>query len=401
MSEMTECRESVPRLHAPERYYRRVTTDLASRATEFARVLRAAGLNTTPGSTVDVARSLALIDITDAAAFRAALRANLTLSVDEFELFDQAFDAFWLGRGPATQARVSTPNMTTIENRPQGAPVYALMPVGLEGLSPEGDARLEGGDRTAGDADILTRKDFARFSAGDLPRLRRLIQQLAPSLATMPSRRAERASSGRIDIRRTVRGAQRHGGEVLRLAWQRPKLRKLRVAALCDVSGSMDVYSSHLLQFFHALQLESGGVRTFVFSTRLREVTPILRRKRYADVLGGLAGAVETWSGGTTIAHCLGEFNERHGKSLVSARTVVIIASDGWERGDVARLSREMERLQRRAYRVIWLNPLKARDGYEPLAAGMAAALPHVDHFLPAASLSDLERLKRVLAGIG
>ncbi len=377
-----------------------VNQSLSMRLVEFCRVLRAEGLAVTPGRTVDAGRSAALIDVTDAAVFRAALRANLTVSVDEFEAFDRAFDGFWLGKREERGKAVATPNMTTIENRPQVPDVYSLVAVSLEGVSPEGDSRLPASKRTAGDTEVLTKKDFRDYTAADLPRARRLVQQLTPALATVRSRRVEPAAAGRIDIRKTVRQARRSGGEVVTLAYQRAKLRKLRVVVLCDVSGSMDLYSRHLLQFFHALQLSSGGVRTFVFSTRLRDVSGLLRRKRFSDVLDGLSANVETWSGGTTIGTCVAQFNRRFGKTLVGPRTVVIIASDGWERGDPAALRTEMAKLQRRAYSVVWLNPLKAREGYEPLAAGMAAALPHVDHFLAAASLRDLERLKRTLAGI-
>ena len=364
----------------------------------FCRELRAAGISATPARAVDAARSLELIESTDQDAFHTALRANLTVSVDEFEAFDVVYERFWLGKTPVQRKSARTPNMTTIENQPQGPPVYALVRAALEGMSPEGDARLPGGDHTAGDTDILTRKDFRDYTATDVPRARRLIQRLAPALATARSRRFESATSGAVDIRRTVRGARRNGGEVVRLAFRQPRLRKLRVVALCDVSGSMDVYSNHLLQFCYALQQQSGGVRTFVFSTRVRDVSQALRRKRFQDVLAGLSAEVDAWSGGTTIGACLREFNTRWAKELVGPRTVVIIASDGWERGDPAELRAQMKRLRQRARRIIWLNPLKARDGYEPLAAGMSAALPFVDDFLPAESLRSLERLTHVLA---
>ncbi|MFN0094480.1 MAG: vWA domain-containing protein [Dehalococcoidia bacterium] len=372
---------------------------LSGSLTEFCRLLRHEGLVVTPGRTLDAARSLAVIDPTDELAFRAALRANLTISVDEFPQFDKAFDRFWLGIVPPSE-RSATPKVTTIDNRPQVEPLYVQTRVPLEGMAPEGDARLPGGDHTAGDADLLIRKDFAAYDAADLPRLQRLIQQVAPSLATVRSRRWEAAPSGEIDIRKTIQRARRTGGDPLALARRRPKLRKLRVVALCDVSGSMDTYSRHLLQFFYALQLQGAGVRTFVFSTRLRDLTSVLRRKRFEDVLWGLSSLPGAWSGGTSIGACLEEFNRRFGKQLLSPRTVVVIASDGWERGDASVLRREMQRLRRRCYRVIWLNPLKAREGYQPLAAGMAAALPSVDHFLPAASLSDLLQLKRTLLGL-
>jgi uncharacterized protein with von Willebrand factor type A (vWA) domain len=175
------------------------------------------------------------------------------------------------------------------------------------------------------------------------------------------------------------------------------RLRKLRVVALCDISGSMDVYANYLLQFLFALQRETAGVRTFVFSTHLHDVSHLLRRTRFEQALGGLGRAVQAWGGGTAIAQSFAEFREWYGRDLLTPRTVVIIASDGWERGDPVRLGRELGEIRRRARRVIWLNPLKGRDGYEPLAAGMAAALPHVDHFLAANTIASLGQLKRVL----
>lgn len=369
---------------------------LSASLTDFCRRLREDGLSVTPARAIDAARSLAWIDVTDVEVFRAALRANLTVSVDDFPLFERSFDAFWLGIGPAP-LRTTTPKVTTIDNRREAPPVYAQTRVPIEGFGPDGDARLPGGDHTAGDADLLIRKDFSEYDVADLRRFQRLVLQLAPSLATVRSRRWEASPSGDVDIRRTVIRARRTGGEPFALARRRPKLRKLRIVVLCDVSGSMDTYSRHLLQFFYALQQRGSGVRTFAFSTRLRDLTPLLRSKRFEDVLAGLSATAGAWSGGTSIGDCLGQFNRGAAKQLLSPRTVVVVASDGWERGAASDLAREMERLRRRCYRVVWLNPLKARAGYQPLAAGMAAALPFVDHFLPAASLGDLEQLKRVL----
>jgi uncharacterized protein with von Willebrand factor type A (vWA) domain len=378
-------------------------TDLPGRVVEFCRLLRERQLVVTPARALDAARSLALIDITEAAAFRAALRANLTVSVDEYPAFDHAFAEYWgdLLRDAPLAERI--PNLRPTVEGPERPPevVFLEAEVQLEGVGGEGQSRLPGGDHSASELDILTRKDFRDYDAGDVLRARRLIRQLSPALSTVPSRRMQAATSGgRVDIRRTVRDARRHGGEVVRLARQRRRLQKLRIVALCDVSGSMDAYSRQLLQFLYALQAESGGVSTFVFSTRLHDVTHILRRKQYEEALGGLEGAVESWSGGTTIGQCIGEFNMRYGARLLTPRTVVLIVCDGWERGDPERLAREMAVLKRRAYRVIWLNPLHGREGYEPLARGMAAALPYVDHFLAGNTIESLERLKRTLAGL-
>jgi hypothetical protein len=376
---------------------------LGLRLVEFCRLLRERGLTVTPGRALDAARSLELVDIADGPAFHTALRANLTISVDEHPAFAAAFDAYWRDLIADTSEGGEGGSKPGPAEAPRPAPKVVYMPARLdvEGLDSKGESLLPGGDRSASDVNLLTRKDFGQFTAEDVVRARRLIQQLTPALATAPSRRFRPAtSSGSIDIRRTVRAAHRTGGDVVRLSRRRPKLRRLKVVALCDVSGSMDVYSSYLLQFLYALQAEAGGVRTFVFSTRLHDVTHLMRRKQFDAALAGLSAAVDTWSGGTTIGQCIGEFNVRYGNSVVGPRTVVIVISDGWERGDPTRLAHEMAVLHRRAYRVIWLNPLKGHDGYEPLAAGMAAALPSVDHFLAANTLESLERLKRTLSSL-
>jgi uncharacterized protein len=381
-----------------------VATLLASRLVEFCRLLRDRDLAVTPGRALDAARSLQLVDVADGPAFHAALRANLTISVDEYAAFEAAFDEYWRDLIADTPDGPEGDNYFHVQEGPPRPPEVVFIPATVESdaLGGDGDSLLPGGDHSANDVDLLTRKDFAQFSAVDVTRARRLIQQLTPALATAASRRFRPSSSGgAIDIRRTVRAARQSGGEVVRLERQRPKLRRLKIVALCDVSGSMDVYSSYLLQFLYALQAEAGGVRTFVFSTRLHDVTHILRRKQYEQALAGLTAAVDTWSGGTTIGQCIGEFNLRYASSVVGPKSVVIIVSDGWERGDTTRLAHEMSVLHRRAYRVIWLNPLKGRGGYEPLAAGMAAALPYVDHFLAANTLESLERLKRTLSKLG
>jgi uncharacterized protein with von Willebrand factor type A (vWA) domain len=369
---------------------------LAHRLVAFCRLLRDRGLEVTPGRALDAGRSLALVDVTDRESFRAALRANLTISVEEYGEFERAFHEFWGPGGAAAQA-AGRREQAPVARAVAAASVYEQR--GASGAAGgEESARLPGGEGSASDRDVLTHKDFAEFDAGEMKRARRLIRQAAPELATVPSRRTRPAPSGAVDLRRTVRAARSSGGEALRLLRQERKRQRLRVVALCDVSGSMDLYSNYLLQFLYALQQESGGVRTFVFSTRLQDVTAALRSKTYDEALEGMERAARAWSGGTSIGGCLAEFNRRYGAALVGPRTVVIVASDGWERGDPGQLAREMAVLQRRAYRVIWLNPLRGQEGYRPLARGMAAALPYIDHFLPAHNIAALESLRGVLA---
>lgn len=371
---------------------------------DFCRALRGRGLVVTPGTSLDAARALEYVDISDPRAFHAALRSILTCSVEDYATFDEAFVAFWgelIRQAPLPRPgeRVVTPDIEGPGRPPEVE--YAPVPLDFEGLDPDADARLPGGEGSANNVDVLTHKDFADYTASDIALARRVVRQVAPSLATVPSRRTRPASSGgRIDMRRTVSAARRYGGDTVQLAWQRRKLRKLRVVALCDVSGSMDAYSGFLLQFLYALQNEVGGVHTFAFSTRLYNLTPLLRRKRFSEMLERLQGTIDTWSGGTSIGASLADFNANWAPSVVSPRTVVIIASDGWERGDVETLRREMRALSRRAYRVIWMNPLKGHAGYQPLAGGISAALPFVDHFLPANTLASFETLRRTLIEI-
>ena len=381
------------------------TSGIPARLVEFCRLLRERELVVTPGAALDAARSLEYVDVTDVPAFHAALRANLANSVDDYPVFDAAFLEFWgeLLRGPAWPSHTGPAVTPDIEGPGRPPEVeYVPMPVDIEGFDPEADTRLPGGEGSASDVDLVTHKDFADYTGADIARARRIIRQAAPSLATVPSRRTQPSwRRGQVDVRRTIREARRHGGDIVRLARKRRKLRKLRVVALCDVSGSMDTYSAYMLQFLYALQNEVGGVRSYAFSTRLYDLTPLLRRKKFADMLRGLEQTIETWSGGTSIGACLAEFNAGYAPSVVSPRTVVIIISDGWERGEVETLRREMRALSWRAYRVIWMNPLKGHAGYQPLASGMAAALPFVDHFLPANTIESFERLKRTLVGLG
>jgi len=243
----------------------------------------------------------------------------------------------------------------------------------------------------------VARKDFSTFGADELAEIQRLARRIARRLAARPSRRWKSGRSGpRIDLRRTIRRSLSNAGEPLELRFRRRKPRKTRIVAICDVSGSMDLYSRFLLQFLYALQGTVARVESFVFSTALRRVTDLLLQPDYAQALRGLAAEVHDWSGGTRIGECLAAFN-RDWLRLVDGRTVVVILSDGWDTGDPTLLGAEMEALRRRSRKLIWLNPLLGSPGYEPLTQGMQAALPHVSVFAPAHNLVALRALERHL----
>ncbi len=370
-------------------------TDLLTATVRFCRLLRARGLAVTPAESRDALRALEVVDLGDRAEVRRALRTVLVTRPEDFAAFDDAFDAFW--GGLASAGAIGGPGR--VEAAPKveahfprakdGALEFAEWtdlgegegePVGLPGLS---------------DIEALMGKDFSAFGAEALDEVARLAAQLARRLATRRSRRLTPSRRhGRVDLRRTMRGSLTRG-EPVELARRQRKILKTKVVVLCDVSGSMDLYSRLLLQFLYALQNQLGRMETFVFSTRLHRITEELRGQSYDRALARL-GDVRDWSGGTKIGESLRTFNEEW-RRLLDRDTVVLILSDGWDTGDPAVLGDALVQMRRRAAKVIWLNPLLGSPDYQPLTQGMVAALPYVDAFLPAHNLESLRALARHL----
>lgn len=365
---------------------------LAGNLIGFARLLRSADFDITAGRVIDAARALALIDIGREGDVRLALAANLVSDNTLQPAFDQWFDLYWRG-GNRVMPAMAPPEPNKQQSQ-RGRLTAQTRAVPLAAHAPEGDNP----DATAGDADLLTTKDFAGFTDADIVRARRLIRQLAPKLATALARRTRVSRRGSaVDLRRSLRRSVRHGGELLDLLYRHRRHRRLRIVLLCDVSGSMDRYARFLVQLMYALQNELRGVSTFVFSTRLHEISQLLKTRDFEQALTRLSVEVDAWSGGTSIGGSLATFEREYARRRVDSRTVVVIISDGWERGDVEELRRAMAALHRRSFKVMWLNPLLGGKGYQPLARGMAAALPHTDYFLPAHNLESLVRVARTL----
>ena len=241
------------------------------------------------------------------------------------------------------------------------------------------------------DREALMEQDFSTFPAEQLDEVARLTVQIARRLARRVSRRRKPTRrGGTIDLRRSMR-ANLMKGEIIELRRRARRRRKVRLVLLCDVSGSMDLYSRFLLQFLYALQNVFGRVETFTFATRLTRVSYLLRGPSYKGALRRLT-EVRDWSGGTRIGESIREFNQTWGR-LVDRRTIVLLLSDGWDTGEPDVLAQEMLTLKRRSARVIWLNPLLGNPSYEPLTRGMAAALPLIDHFAAAHNLASLRDL--------
>jgi len=365
----------------------------------FAALLRRHGLPVTPEHVSDGVRALEQLDLADREEVRTGLRAVFASRPEDFATFDRAFDAFWRVHTDADRVAEALAPPALPEHAPPG-----LERAGRETLAL--DAWQEGGEEDGGDEPVgvpaaseleaLAARDFSTFSPDQLDEILRLTLKIARRLARRISRRRRpSARRGRIDLRRTLR-ANLTRGELIDLRYRRRKRKKVRLVLLCDVSGSMDLYSRFLLQFLFALQSAFSRVETFTFSVRLTRVTDYLRARSYREVLRRLE-AVKDWSGGTKIGESLAEFN-RGWPALVDRRTIVILLSDGWDTGDPELLAAELLRIKRRAGRVIWLNPLLGNPSYEPLTRGMAAALPLVDRFAAAHNLAALRDLAGALA---
>jgi uncharacterized protein len=364
-------------------------TPLVDAAVAFGRLLRRAGLAAGPDRVAGFVRALEELDVARRDDVYWAGRVTLCSRWEDLEIYDRAFRAFWEDvsrqalKPPKTRISVSMaddsvqPPKKTVERNERGEEAVRLR------YSP---------------VDVLRTKDFALYTAEEFAELHKLLADLKLSGALRKSRRLEPAPRGRHDPRRTLRGAMRTGGEPMRHRFRRARSRPRRVVLLCDISGSMSAYSRALLRFMHAGVISGAPLEAFVLGTRLTRVTRELGTKNPDRALVEASGAVRDWSGGTRLGDTIKEFVDRWGQRGMARGSVVVILSDGWDRGDVDVLAEQMQRLSRLAYKVIWVNPLKAAPRYQPLARGMAAALPHVDEFLSGHNFESLEELARAIA---
>lgn len=367
----------------------------------FARVLRHYGFRVSVPAVMTALQGISLVGVERLDDVKAVLRAAFLTGAEEIVLFERLFADFWLAadandpQNPEPEAsddkshNASSPNAGTI-----------LAEAGLAAPQ-EADALVSSVRVMYSPQESLKTQDFKDISAIDDPRMTRLIREmLAPLIRRMATAHRSALSGSDLDFRKLLRKSIQHGGEFLQFPKMRPRRRVRRLVFLCDVSGSMNPYLRFMLRFIKELQALPTKVETFVFATRLNRITPILRALPFNRALEEIGKTVRDWSGGTRIGESLGEFVTSHGQRLLGPRTLVLIFSDGWDRGDPALLEREMLRIHRQSYRVLWLNPLLGSPGYEPTCRGMKAALPHLDSFLPAHNLMALERLTGTLRGL-
>lgn len=366
----------------------------------FGRMLRAIGVEITPTQMVDLVDSLRYVNIGSRQDFKNSARTVLISKREHLPLFDQAFDLFWQARGQNTLLEMDLGQLLQQQQEPQKMEVYRRSPLDDPGKQPPPDEEPEE-ERvmTYSNQEILRQKDFAHLDAEEMAAVRRMMLKTQWQLEPRRTRRTVRTAQGElIDLRRTIRQNLRHGGELLRLAHKERKLKRRPVVLLCDISGSMERYSRVLLQFIYVVTSRLDRVESFVFSTRLTRITRQLRRRNIDDALREASAVVHDWAGGTRIGEAIKIFNYEWARRVLNQGAIVMIISDGWDRGDIALLEREMDRLHRSCHRLIWLNPLLGAADYQPLVRGIKAALPHIDDFLPVHNLASLEQLADLLA---
>jgi uncharacterized protein len=368
--------------------------DLAPRLVRLARALRAEGVGVVLRDELDAAAALGLVDLADREEVGRALRVALKVRPEAFAAFDRLFDAFWTGE----EAAAPPPRRAHEALRVPATPALRWDPAARR-LGEAPSASAEGRQPGYSPEALLRRKRFDEpCTPAELVAMERVLARLARRLARQRSRRlVPTQGRGIADLRRSLRRALATEGELIRLAHRTRDRAEPRLVFLCDTSGSMDRHTRFLLAFAVALRRAARRAEVFAFNTELVRVTPWLSRGRLDVVLERLARAVPDWSGGTRIGECLQAFLETYAGRL-TAKTVVVILSDGLDRGEPAALAGALRRIRRRVRKIVWLNPLLADPRYEPTARGMQAALPFLDHFSPAHDLASLERLLPHLA---
>lgn len=366
----------------------------------FGRLLRALGLDINPGRMIDLVQALEHVNLARKSDFYFTARSLLVHDREDLPLFDQAFELFW--RAPREKTLFSELFQAGTE-APRDEPLVTAGE--LEELEQENDdADADGDDdevqevievtRTYSTREVLRHKDFGELSPDEMQSVKWFMAQMVWELGLRRTRRQRPGRGRRLDLRRSLRRNLRYGGELIEWPNRQFKYKPRPLIVVADISGSMERYTRLLLHFIYSLakRLEQQ-VEAFVFSTHLTRITRQLRNKEIDRALEEVSYEVTDWSGGTRIGDSLKTFNFEWGRRVLGRGAIVLLISDGWDRGDPDLLRKEIGRLQRSCHRLVWLNPLLGSTEYEPLTRGMQASLPYIDDFLPVHNLASLEDL--------
>jgi uncharacterized protein with von Willebrand factor type A (vWA) domain len=376
-----------------------VSDHLVGNILTLVNLLRQAGLAVSTDQVGEFASALTWVNIGEREQVYHAARCLLVSRYEHLRLFETLFNAFW-------RAQHETPH--SAGQKAPRAPRHDSdhQPVLVTYMASKArptDPELDVADKTAtySDLEVLQQKDFSLMTPEELEAVKRLIQNMRWQACFRRTRRKVADDSGEtLHMRRVMASAARHSGVPLMLAWQSRKIKQRPIVLIADISGSMEKYSRLVLQFFYSLSQSLKNVECFVFGTRLTRVTTQLKLKNIDRAVNEAAREVVDWSGGTRIGESLSTFNKQWGRRVLHRGAIVIIVSDGWERGDVDNLRAQMRYLQLRCHRLVWLNPLMGKVTYQPVVEGMAAALPYVDDFLPVHNFQSLSTLAARLAAM-
>lgn len=376
---------------------------LAPNIMHFGRVLRAAGLPIGPGKIIDATQAVIAVGIKSRSDFYWALHAVFVNRRDQHVLFDQAFHIFW--KDPKLLERMMGVLLPSVdgdeEPMPEEQPLRRLQEALAQQQEKEGQSDEEQEQEieldaamTVSERELLQTMDFEEMSADEIQAAKVAISQMRLPVTEIPTRRFQpSARQARVDMRATMRAALRSGGDSIPLKHRKRRTRPPPLVILCDISGSMSRYTRMFLHFMHAVTNDRDRVHTFLFGTRLTNVTRYLRNKDIDLAIEQVTDAVEDWSGGTRIGESLSDFNRFWSRRVLGQGAIVILISDGLDRDAGRGLHMEIERLHKSCRRLIWLNPLLRFDGFRPKSQGIQAILPSVDEFRPVHNLSSLEDL--------
>ncbi|HEY6540415.1 MAG TPA: VWA domain-containing protein [Ktedonobacteraceae bacterium] len=400
---------------------------LLYRLTEFGRILWEVGIDVGPRKMLDLAETLNYVNITSKEDFYNTLKCSLLAKHEQEAVFDQMFLYYWYIRDAQNKKKPDTPGAAKRDDKHMRLPPSERKRLAEHLNTPqeqrkelrpqmrESERRRSDDEKFHDDDDdtstpqgvaysaleALRKKDFESFSWDEVQEAKRLMAEMRWQLGMRPTRRKTPSRRGSYpDMRRIVRRNLKYGAELLELTWRKTKFKPRPLVIICDISGSMSLYSRLLLHFIHTISNGLLNVEAFVFGTRLTRITRQLKKRDVDDAVRDVSKSVQDWSGGTRIGDALHFFNQKWARRVLGRGAVVLVISDGWDRGDAAVLEVEMDRLQHSCHRLIWLNPLLGSPEYRPLTIGMKTALPYIDNFLPAHNLDSLIHLGNLLGTI-
>ncbi len=362
----------------------------------FSELCRESGLPIGLSHTNEAIQTAKLGLVNEESTFRYSLRSLFCQCPEDYPVFDKCFDVYWKKRKHSYAHKTNSQGTTNMSKKSKSTLVMA-------GFNPNGykeeNKDEEEASNVTGSSKIesLKHTDFSKVAAIDSDYLDQLTERLLQQLNHRLKRKLKTSKQGKIDIRKTIRNNMSYGDDLIDLVKKSRKIEKNRLIVLLDVSGSMDKYSFYLLRFIWSLKSHLKNVEAFIFSTHLIRITEMLHEEQLSQSLLQMSYHAKSWSGGTKIGECLHDFNEEYAKRVMNGRNITIILSDGLDDGNPEVMSQEIQKIKLRTNKLVWLNPLKGMEGYQPIAKGMAAALPSVDTFHAAHNLSSLMELENIL----